>query len=269
MTKPFLKWAGGKAKLVPFIEANLPSHKRQRLIEPFCGSGAMSFGIDFDSYLLADTNADLISLFATLKHEKQAFIDYAQSFFVDDNNQAARFYALREQFNQSSDIVERSALFIYLNRHAYNGLCRYNRNGIFNVPFGRYKTVYFPEAEMQNFIAKSSRIELMHGDFATTFGKIERQDLVYCDPPYIPLSQTASFTAYSKDGFGYHDQARLAQLANQMASNTEGILISNHDTDLTRTLYQGADIKTIAVQRNISSKGNGRTKAKEILAIFK
>ena len=149
---------------------------------------------------------------------------------------------------------------MYLNRHAYNGLCRYNSKGVFNVPFGRYKTVYFPEAEMQNFIEKSSRIELLHGDFENVFSKAQPDDLIYCDPPYVPLSQTASFTAYSQDGFNHQDQVRLANLANKTAKNTKGVLISNHDTEET---------KTISVQRNISSKGNNRTKANEILAIFK
>ena len=269
MSKPFLKWAGGKAKLAPFIESHLPSNKRQRLVETFSGSGAISLAIEFDSYLLADTNADLINLFQSLKTEKQDFIDYVQSFFVADNNQEERFYELRSQFNQSKDKVERSALFMYLNRHCYNGLCRYNRSGGFNVPFGRYKTVYFPELEMQNFIKKSGRIELLHGDFENAFSKAQPDDLIYCDPPYVPLSETASFTAYSQDGFNHQDQVRLANLANKTAKNTKGVLISNHDTEVTRELYRGADIKTISVQRNISSKGSNRTKANEILAIFR
>ena len=269
MSKPFLKWAGGKAKLVPFIESNLPKNQRKRLIEPFSGSGAISFGIEFESYVLADTNADLINLFESLKTEKQSFIDYSQSFFIPENNQEERFYELREQFNQSKDKLERSALFMYLNRHAYNGLCRYNSKGIFNVPFGRYKTIYFPIAEMQNFIDKSDRVLLIHDDFESVLSKVMPDDLIYCDPPYVPLSQTASFTAYSQHGFNYQDQVRLADLAKNTAKKTKGVLISNHDTDLTRELYKGAEIKTISVQRNISAKGNNRTKANEILAIFK
>lgn len=213
MSKPFLKWAGGKSKLVPFVESHLPNVKRKRLIEPFCGSGAISFGIEFENYLLADINADLINLFESLKTEKQGFIEYVQSFFVADNNQEERFYELRTQFNQSQDKLERSALFMYLNHHTYNGLCRYNSKGVFNVPFGRYKTVYFPEAEMKNFIKKSSRIELMHSDFESVFSTIMPDDLIYCDPPYVPLSQTASFTAYSQDGFSHQDQERLVKLA--------------------------------------------------------
>jgi len=269
MSKSFLKWAGGKSKLVPFIEINMPKVKRKRLIEPFAGSGAITFGIEFESYILADINADLINLFEVLKIEQENFIEYSRSFFIDENNQEKRFYELREKFNQSKDKVERSALFLYLNRHAYNGLCRYNSKGIFNVPFGRYKTLYFPKDEMRNFIKKSSRVELIHGDFENVFSKAQSDDLIYCDPPYVPLSDTASFTSYSQDRFNQNSQERLARLANITARNTQGVLVSNHDTELTRKLYEGADIKTISVQRNISSKGDNRTKANEILAIFK
>ena len=195
--KPFLKWAGGKFKLAPFIRSNLPNRTCKRLIEPFAGSAALSLAVDFDAYLLNDSNADLINLYRILKQEKQGFISYARSFFTPENNQENRFYALREQFNQSQDAAERSALFVYLNRHAFNGLCRYNSKGGFNVPFGRYAAPYFPEAEMLGFIQKSDRIELLCGDFQTALDWANDDDVVYCDPPYVPLSETASFTAYN------------------------------------------------------------------------
>nr|WP_082890671.1 Dam family site-specific DNA-(adenine-N6)-methyltransferase [Eikenella longinqua] len=197
--KPFLKWAGGKAKLVPFIQENFPTRTRKRLIEPFAGSAALSLALEFDAYLLNDTNSDLIGLFQTLKQERQSFIDYVRTFFAAKNNCESRFYELREQFNSSRNVIERSALFVYLNRHAFNGLCRYNNKGAFNVPFGRYTALYFPETEMQGFIDKSDRIELMCGDFQTALNRADADDMVYCDPPYVPLSETASFTAYAKD----------------------------------------------------------------------
>ena len=184
--KPFLKWAGGKFKLAPFIHKNLPNRTGKRLIEPFAGSAAVSLALDFDAYILNDTNADLINLYRILKSEKQSFIDFAHSFFTPSNNQEARFYELREQFNNSNDVAERSAIFIYLNRHAFNGLCRYNSKGRFNVPFGKYKSPYFPETEMQGFICKADRMELMNGDFQTTLMLAGSDDIVYCDPPYVP-----------------------------------------------------------------------------------
>ena len=198
-SKPFLKWAGGKAKLVPFICENFPAGRpHKRLIEPFAGSAAVSLALEFDAYLLNDANPDLIGLFQTLKREGQAFVGYARSFFNAENNSESRFYELRERFNDSQNTIERSALFVYLNRHAFNGLCRYNSKGAFNVPFGRYAAPYFPETEMLGFVAKSDRIELLCGDFQVALNQAPADDIVYCDPPYVPLSETASFTAYAK-----------------------------------------------------------------------
>lgn len=268
MFKPFLKWAGGKSKLAPFIQINLPGCTRRRLIEPFAGSAALSLALDFDAYLLNDSNADLINLYRILKREKQEFIAYARSFFTPDNNQESRFYTLREQFNQSQELTERSALFIYLNRHAFNGLCRYNGKGAFNVPFGRYKAPYFPETEMLGFIRKSDHIELMCGDFQTALAMAGDDDVVYCDPPYVPLSETASFTAYAQNGFDLNDQSRLAEIAKQTAKQSQGVLISNHDTAFTRKIYQDARIETIDVQRNIAAKGSSRQKVGELLAVY-
>lgn len=268
LSKPFLKWAGGKAKLVPFILSNFPSQPRKRLIEPFAGSAALSLAVDFDAYLLNDSNIDLINLYRILKQEKQGFIAYARSFFTPENNQENRFYALREQFNQSQDIAERSALFVYLNRHAFNGLCRYNSKGGFNVPFGRYAAPYFPEAEMLGFIQKSDRIELLCGDFQTALDWANDDDVVYCDPPYVPLSETASFTTYAKGGFDLDDQSRLAQVAKQVSEQSQGVLISNHDTAFTRQIYKDARLETVAVQRNIAAKGSSRQKVGELLAIY-
>jgi DNA adenine methylase len=267
MSKPFLKWAGGKHKLVPFIASHL-SPLRRRLIEPFAGSAALSLALEFESYLLNDANPDLIGLFQILKNEKQAFIDYAHQYFSAEHNQEKRFYALREQFNNSEAPIERAALFVYLNRHAFNGLCRYNSKGQFNVPFGRYRAPYFPEKEMQAFTQKAERMEIQCSDFQTALQQVNSDDTIYCDPPYVPLSTTASFTAYSKDSFNLEEQSRLATVAQQIASQSQGVLISNHDTGLTRELYCNARLETISVQRNIAANGSSRQKVGELLAIY-
>ncbi|ELA07999.1 DNA adenine methylase [Moraxella macacae 0408225] len=274
MSKAFLKWAGGKTKLVPFIKAHLPAHfldnkTNKRLIEPFAGSASVSLLLDFDEYLLNDSNVDLINLYKVLAEQKQEFIAYAKSYFCEKNNQERRFYELRDEFNNSDDIIKKSALFIYLNRHAFNGLCRYNKKGGFNVPFGRYKSPYFPKDELLNFVDKSSRMRFFCGDFAKMFDFIDSNDVIYCDPPYMPLSETASFASYAKDGFNFDDQMRLANLAQDFCYKAQAILISNHDTKQTRNLYQGAIIKTVQVQRNIAAKASSRQKVGELLAIYK
>lgn len=269
MSKPFLKWAGGKTKLVPFIASHFPTHQiKQRLVEPFAGSASISLGLEFDEYWINDSNTDVINLYQILVREKQCFIDYAQSFFTPDKNQEAVYYTFRERFNHSQDVVEKSALFIYLNRHAFNGLCRYNSKGGFNVPFGRYKSPYFPKAEMLAFIEKSSRMQFFNQDFSHILLQTSLEDVVYCDPPYVPISETASFTSYTKQGFDIGEQVKLADLANTHAPQTQGILISNHDTPLTRKLYKNAKIEMVQVQRNISAKGDSRKKVAELLAIY-
>lgn len=134
--KPFLKWAGSKYKIIARIVASLP--KGQQLIEPFAGSGAVFLNTNFDEYLIADTNADLINLFQQIQTHGKDFIAYGETFFTPENNTEAGFYILRDEFNACQDISKKSALFVYLNRHCFNGLCRYNSSGKFNVPFGRY-----------------------------------------------------------------------------------------------------------------------------------
>lgn len=267
-SKPFLKWAGGKHKLVPFLTSHLPQQRSGRLIEPFAGSAALTLATDYDAYLINDTNPDLITLYTILKQEKQGFIDYARHYFIPDNNEESRYYALREQFNNSHDPAERAALFIYLNRHAFNGLCRYNSKGSYNVPFGRYRAPYFPEKEMKAYLGKAGRIELSCGDFRDALAQAMDDDTIYCDPPYVPLSDTASFTAYHKDSFNHDEQQRLADTARIIAPRTRGILISNHDTAYTRALYHDARLATVHVQRNIAASGASRQKVGEILAIY-
>ena len=269
MSKPFLKWAGGKYKLVSFIENNFPkTAQRKRLIEPFCGSAALSLALEFDEYLLNDINGDLINLYRVLQKEKQGFIDYAKQFFTPENNTEKSFLYLRDLFNNSENIEEKSALFIYLNRHSFNGLCRYNSKGKFNVPFGRYKSPYFPETELQEFVKKSDRIRLSCDDFQAAFNQAQEYDIIYCDPPYVPLSETASFTAYSQNGFNLKEQKDLADYSELTAKKSEIVLISNHDTQFTRDIYAKAKLAFIEVQRNIAAKSESRKKIGELLAIY-
>ena len=198
--KPFLKWAGGKLRIVDRIKALLPPG--QRLVEPFVGSGALFLNTDYAAYLLADANADLINLYQQLQQGGQPFIDYCASFFTAANNDEATFYTLRRHFNQTGDPLAKAALFVYLNKHCYNGLCRYNGRGEFNVPFGRYKQPYFPAVELAAFQQKAQSATFVVQDFVTTMNAAQPDDVVYCDPPYTPLSATANFTSYSADGFG-------------------------------------------------------------------
>lgn len=267
LTRPFLKWAGNKYRVLPHIHAMLPDG--QRLVEPFAGSGAVFMNTDFDHYLLADSNADLISLFQIVQLHGERFIADCSRLFVPRTNNEDYYYRRREEFNRTNDAYRKALLFIYLNRHGYNGLCRYNAQGGFNVPFGRYKRPYFPAAELRAFHAKSTRAEFIHMDFDLVMQAVQTGDVVYCDPPYVPLSRSANFTAYSAGGFDLPQQQRLADLAEQARQKGVPVLISNHNTTFTRQAYRRAnDIKRFAVRRFISCNGSKRQNAGELLALF-
>jgi len=267
-SRPFLKWPGGKYRLIDRINKRLQPGKR--LVEPFVGSGAVFLNTDYERYLLADTNPDLINLYNILKQDGQSFIDYCHSFFSPENNTETAYYAYREKFNSSNDIKLKSALFLYLNRHCYNGLCRYNASNRFNSPFGRYKKPYFPEKEMQFFHKAAKKARFIHSSFKDTMKKVKPGDIVYCDPPYTPLSKTASFTDYFSGGFDWEQQITLSEWASKLAKRGIPVIISNHDTDNTRNLYHdaGATTEGFQVRRTISCNANKRKEIGEILAVF-
>lgn len=264
--RPFLKWAGNKFRIVDKVIKRLPDG--HRLIEPFVGSGAVFLNTDYERYLLCDSNPDLIELYTLVKEDGVAFIEYARPLFSPRNNTPERFYALREEFNNCAEKPRRAALFVYLNRHGYNGLCRYNAKGGFNVPFGRYKRPYFPEEEILLFHRKAQRADFLHQDFATTLDKAKQGDVIYCDPPYLPLSASANFTSYSAGGFDMQQQKQLATIATHCAERGVPVLISNHNTRDARTIYGKAKLQRFAVQRYISCKGSSRSKAGELLALY-
>lgn len=264
--RPFLKWAGNKTRIVERVRAKLP--EGQRLVEPFVGSGAVFLNTDYARYQLSDSNDDLINLYNLVKKEGPAFIDYCRELFTPETNRETAYYALREEFNATNDPLRRAALFVYFNRHGYNGLCRYNRSGGFNVPFGRYRRPYFPAAEMLAFHRKARRATFRREDFGATMAKVKTGDVVYCDPPYVPLSPSSNFTAYSAGGFGPTEQDRLVQAARSAAARGIPVLISNHDTPLCRDLYAGSVMESFPVQRSISCNGEKRNKVAELLALY-
>jgi DNA adenine methylase len=264
--RSLLKWAGGKGRLLDRLQRHLPGGVR--LVEPFVGSAVVFLNTDYDRYLLADVNPDLIGLYQILKEEKAAFIDYCSSFFTGSNNTPDKYYEYRALFNGTEDRRLRAALFLYLNRHGYNGLCRYNQKGEFNVPFGRYKRPYFPGVEMELFVLKARRAEFVASDFRRLGRHIRAGHHVYCDPPYVPVSATAYFTQYVDRGFGPRCQQDLAEMARRWQQRGAKVVVSNHDNGVTRSLYKHAQIQSFPVQRNISCKGSGRGPVRELIAVY-
>jgi DNA adenine methylase len=262
--RPFLKWAGGKYRIVNDIKKFLPTGNR--LIEPFVGSGAVFLNTNYDSYLLADINGDLINVYYALKEYGREFIEFTRSFFTPENNTKEKYLELRDIFNDVDDIFLKPALFIYLNRHCYNGLIRYNQKGQFNTPFGKYKNVYFPEKEMLMFYnkLKASNVELKVVSYEELLKESVKGDVIYCDPPYIPLSKTANFTQYHQSKFTMSDQLNLIQILKDLASKGIPSVLSNHYSDLIVEYIDKYEI--VEVRRSISCKE--RECVKEIIAFF-
>ncbi len=264
--RPFLKWAGGKFRLLDRILPLLPTGNC--LIEPYVGSGAVFLNSDYQRYILSDTNADLINLYKLVKQKPDDIVQATRKLFTPKYNCDTQYYRLREQFNRSQDQIERAILFLYLNRHGYNGLCRYNQQGIFNVPFGRHDKPYFPEKEMYAFAKKAKKARFICRDFCHVMQSAKPGNVIYCDPPYVPLSNTAYFTQYHQSPFNEAQQQTLADLANALIKRGITTVISNHDTRATRKLYRGATIHSFQQQRHISCNSRQRKPAKELVAQF-
>lgn len=266
--RPIFKWPGGKFKLLDPIIEELPSGTR--LVEPFVGSGCVFLNTAYDAYLLCDVNEDVIGFYRRLTAEGAAFVAGCRALFADGNG-AETYYERRERFNILPPGDERAELFLYLNRHGYNGLIRYNSKGGYNVPFGRFAKPYFPEYEMLAFLAKAEkvRVEFAAADFRETFARLGPGDVVYCDPPYYPLSTTANFTSYAGNTFGLAEQGELAALMERAAADGVRVVASNHDLPAVREMYAGAgSLRSLRVQRSISCDKNNRGTADEILAVF-
>lgn len=270
--RPFLKWPGRKYSIIHYITNHLPSSaERSTLVEPFLGSAAVFLNTNYSNYLLNDNNPDLISLYQYLTKEQDKFIKYCAKFFVDENNDRDRYYELREKFNSSNNQRTKAALFLYLNKHGFNGLCRYNSSGIYNVPFGSFKKINLPHDNMKRFYEKANAVKLKLSctDFKDCLKQVTSEAVVYCDPPYVPISSSSSFTKYSITDFTMDNQLQLVEFIRDLCKqqNISGI-ISNSDTKMTRELYHDAKIVSFKVRRSISSNSDTRQYVKELLAIY-
>jgi len=257
---------------------------RKRYVEPFAGSGAIliNLGDKFSTRVYSDYNEDLVHLFRHIQVSSKELSKEVQELFDPSNNVEERFYKLRFEFNtlrKEASSIRKSALFIYLNRHCFNGLCRYGPKG-FNVPFGRYKSTNPPIQEINDVYKKIAKgVTIKSGDFEKIIDECDEKTLIYCDPPYFPLSVTSSFTQYSAGhDFGKESQERLAVAARKAASRGAVVLISNHNVEACRVLYKSMENKSVRVNiqnqfdvnRFISANSSGRGKpSPELIAIFK
>lgn len=279
MHKSFLKWAGSKYKVLPHL-IPLIGHPK-RYIEPFGGSLSVALNISAEEYILNDINQDLYCLYTNVDEE---FVSECKQLFTNENNTKERYFELRKEFNSEKDCRKRAKLFLYLNKHSYNGLSRYNLKGEYNVPYGKenkdsktgllVKTkAHFPEQELNNFrdVFSNRNVKFFNTSFSdeVLYQNAEIGDVVYFDPPYVPYSKTASFSDYATNGFTFEQHENLAKLAQSLASKGIKVILSNHDVPEARELYSKCDtIHSIQVTRSISSNSSSRKKVNEIIAVF-
>lgn len=265
--RPFLKWAGGKYSLLPELDRLIPAGKR--LIEPFVGGGSVFLNSDkHERFLLADINADLINLYQMLAVVPDSVIAEAMKAFRHLND-AENYTVIREAFNAwQLNATERAAAFLYLNRHCFNGLMRYNLDGFFNVGWGKYKAPYFPEKELMAFRKKSNACVFMNAGFERTLRLAGDGDVVYCDPPYEPMPGTAGFTSYASGGFSWDSQVALAESCVAAHQRGAKVFISNSTAPRVIELYErhGFTLHRVNARRSISSKGSTRETANDIVA---
>ncbi|HGC4593427.1 TPA: Dam family site-specific DNA-(adenine-N6)-methyltransferase [Escherichia coli] len=266
--RSIFKWAGGKFGVLEQIFRYLPEGKR--LIEPFVGGGAVFMNAGYQENLLNDVNADLINFYKTLQREAHSLITLAHRFFQGYNTQEG-YLAVRNAFNkQVYDDLHRAAAFLFLNRHCFNGLTRYNQAGEFNVGYGKYKTPYFPLQEMEAFLGAEGRSEFVCGDFAAVIEAAGEGDVIFCDPPYEPLPNTEGFTNYSGHDFKFEEQKRLVSLLTDAHRRGAKVLITNSGAPNIRELYHdsGFRVEPLFARRSVSCKGDTRGVAHDVIAIL-
>jgi DNA adenine methylase len=265
--RPFLKWAGGKQRLLKHYQPLLPECA-ETYYEPFVGSGALFFylrAVDFAGrYSLYDANEELINTYRVVRDRLDALIEALAGH--QRLHSADHYYRVRA-WDQEADWlarppVERAARMIYLNKTCYNGLWRVNRRGYFNVPLGRYRR---PNILDQPRLRAASRalqgVDVEESDFQKVGDRAGAGDFVYFDPPYVPLTRTANFTDYYAGGFGQAEQEALAETYQRLDGRGCRVMLSNSDTDLVRELYGGYRIVPVEARRAINSQlaGAGRS----------
>lgn len=264
--KTILKWAGSKVGIMEQLRPHLP--KTKRLVEPFAGSCAVMMNTDYEEYLIADVNRDLINLYKIIRYSDcNSFISVAAGIFKGANKED-EYYRIRDCFNEDRKSIvffdpgEMAVWFLYLNRHGYRGLCRYSQKTGFNVPFGDYKETYFPEKEIRAFSAKTVKAAIICQGWAETLLQTCAGDGIYCDPPYMGTG----FTKYHTEGFNDGDQVALAE-ALQALHATKGNAVTVSNSLAAKELYAdlGFTIHEIEAPRKISVDGN-RKPVTEIIA---
>jgi DNA adenine methylase len=260
--KPFLKWAGGKTRLLSALRQSLPPEPFTRYFEPFIGGGAFFFDIAPSEAFLGDSNPELMNCYDVVRERPEELIDALSRLRVNE----AEFYRLRALEPKELPAVIRAARLIYLNKTCYNGLYRVNKQGRFNTPYGRHSSVTLVDA--RNLRAASAllrRARLFCADYQTVLEVAGKGDFVYLDPPYVPVGRFSDFKRYTKDQFHEADHECLAGVFRSLAARGCCVLLSNSFNGKTAKLYSDFVQRTVQMPRFVNCKGEGRGQVDELL----
>ena len=259
--RPFLKWAGGKTRLLPALRQSLPP-RFNKYFEPFVGGGAFFFDLSPSQAVLGDSNPELINCYEVVREQPEALVRSITKLRVSE----AEFYRLRQLDPNTLPAVARAARLIYLNKTCYNGLYRVNKQGKFNTPYGYPRDLKLVDAA--NLMAASRSLEkaqLLNTDFEAVLKTAKRGDFIYFDPPYVPVGRFSDFQRYTKDQFYEADQVRLAEHFCELSARGCFVLLSNSFNERTRKLYSKFLQRTVQMPRFVNCRGEGRGHVNELL----
>ncbi len=272
LVTPIVKWVGGKRQLLPEIMPLIPPNY-STYVEPFLGGGAVFFKLQPHSAIISDSNEELINVYEAVKTNPEGLISLLEGH--EKNNSEAYFYNVRG-FDRNSDYasfssIQRAARIIYLNKTCYNGLYRVNAAGQFNSPYGRYKNPNIVNAlgirAMSKYLNSNSVI-IRACDYKESLRNLDTGAFVYLDPPYMPVSSSASFTGYTEGGFGYDKQVELKNECDKLRNLGIRFLLSNSDCEEIRNLYEDYTITTVHAKRSINSNASKRGEVNEVLISY-
>jgi len=290
VAKPFLKWAGGKGQLINEIEKHylFSEGKITKYAEPFVGGGAVLFDVlnkyDLDEVYISDVNAELINAYSVIRDSIEELISVLtamQQEYLPLSDDARKTYYLskRERFNELKidesigQNIEKAALMLFLNKTCFNGLFRVNKKGLFNVPMGSYKNpLICNESNLRAVSEKLQNVTIVCGDYRNSENFIDENTLVYFDPPYRPLTETASFTSYTENEFNDEEQIALAAYVTKCSQKGAKVIVSNSDPknaneedNFFDDIYSNFNIQRVSANRMINSKSDSRGKINELL----
>lgn len=273
--QPFIKWAGGKTQLLERLIERLPK-KYNRYYEPFIGGGALFLKLKNNNSVVNDINSELINVYRQIQQNVDEVIIALAKIDTHHENYSGDlkeyYYEMRKQYNLKIENQEydnqMASLFIYLNKHCFNGLYRVNSKGFFNVPFnGNKKGNSFDELKLREISNFLNKVEILNVDFEEATNSANKGDLVFFDSPYVPLNET-TFETYTAGGFGIREHERLAKLFDSLTKRGVFCILTNHNSTIIHELYSKYKIEIVDVKRMINSKGNGRTGEEVIVTNF-